>query len=268
MKNPVGPVVLVTGANRGLGLAFVQELNKLSSVEYIFACCRTPSKANELNKLAENNLKIHILKLDVENDDDLKEAVKSVEKVLNGKGLNVLINNAAMLTESGAEYKNADRKILQQHMSESGAEYKNADRKILQQHMSVNIVGPICVTSAFLHLLQKESDKEKPSLIVNISSDNGSIKDAIHLGTAWGNIAYGITKAGLNQYTRYMSMNECNNHIVTISVHPGWLRTDMGTSAAPLSVEEGANSVILTLQKITINDNGRFMDRHGKDMNF
>uniref|UniRef100_A0A914Z7X3 C-factor n=1 Tax=Panagrolaimus superbus TaxID=310955 RepID=A0A914Z7X3_9BILA len=249
MKNPVGPAILVTGANRGLGFAFVQELSKLSFVDHIFACCRTPSKANALTELAENNSKIHILKLDVENDDDLKEAVQKVEKVLNGKGLNVLINNAAMLTESGAEYKNADRKIL-------------------QQHMSVNIVGPICIASAFLHLLQKDSDKEKPSLIVNISSDCGSVKDAIHVGSAWGNIAYGITKAGLNQYTRYMSMNESNNHIVTISMHPGWLRTDMGTSSAPLAVEEGANSVIETLQKITINDNGRFMDRHGKDMNF
>jgi NAD(P)-dependent dehydrogenase (short-subunit alcohol dehydrogenase family) len=249
MKNPIGSAILVTGANRGLGFAFIQELSKLSLVENIFACCRTPSKANELNQFAEKNPKIHIVQLDVENENELVEAVKEVEKVLNGKGLNVLINNAAMLTETGAEYKDPDRKIL-------------------QQHMAVNIVAPICITSAFLPLLRKESEKEKPSLIVNISSDCGSIQNAPQVGAAWGNIAYGITKAGLNQYTRYMSMNESNNHIVTISVHPGWLRTDMGTAAAPLSVEDGAHSVIETLQKITVNDNGRFMDRRGKDMNF
>jgi NAD(P)-dependent dehydrogenase (short-subunit alcohol dehydrogenase family) len=247
--NPLGPNILITGANRGLGFAFIQELDYLSFMENIFACCRDPTNANKLNQLAENNPKIHVLQLDVENDDHLKEAVKSVEKVLDGKGLNTLINNAALLTDSGAEYKNPDRKIL-------------------QQHMSVNIVGPICITGAFLHLLQRESSKEKPSLIVNISSDCGSVKDAVRVGTAWGNIAYGITKAGLNQYTRYMSMNESYNHIVTISVHPGWLRTNMGTSAAPLSVEEGAHSVVETLQKITVKDNGRFMDRHGTDMNF
>ena len=65
-----------------------------------------------------------------------------------------------------------------------------------------------------------------------------------------------------------MSINEGHNHVVCVAVHPGWLRTDMGTSAAPISVEEGAHSVVETLGKLTLKDNGRFMDRFGKDMNF
>lgn len=95
----------------------------------------------ELNQLAESNPKIHVLQLDVENDDDLKEAVKQVEKLLNGQGLNVIINNAAMLTV----YLFIMCIFVNNSFQVSGAEYKNPDRKTIQQHMSVNVVAPICV---------------------------------------------------------------------------------------------------------------------------
>uniref|UniRef100_A0AC34RII7 Uncharacterized protein n=1 Tax=Panagrolaimus sp. JU765 TaxID=591449 RepID=A0AC34RII7_9BILA len=249
MTGSLGPSVFVTGSNRGLGLAFVRELLKLHGIENIFAACRNPADATELKKLAASNKSITVVKLDVENDNDIAEAVQIVEKKVGNKGLNVLINNAAVLTEKGADYRNPDRNIM-------------------NNHMNINVVSPVMITSAFLPLLQKDSSANKPSLVVNISSDCGSVADAPMVGTAWGNIAYGMTKAALNQYTRYLSSELNYNHIVAVAIHPGWLRTDMGTSAAPLSAEDGARPLLQTLQKLTVKDNGRYMDRHGKDMRF
>ena len=94
------------------------------------------------------------------------------------------------------------------------------------------------------------------------------MNDATIVGPAWGNFAYGMTKAALNQYTRYLSSEVSYNHIVTVAVHPGWLRTDMGGSSAPLSGEDGARALINTMQKLTIKDNGRYIDRNGKNMRF
>ncbi|KAE9553460.1 hypothetical protein FO519_003332 [Halicephalobus sp. NKZ332] len=249
MSGPVGPSALVTGSNRGLGLAIVKELLKVKGIENIFAGCRDPSQANDLNELAKSHKSVHVVKLDVEKDEDISEVVKYVEKVVDGKGLNVLVNNAAILTQNGADYKNPDRKIM-------------------DRHMSVNVVSPVMITSAFLPLLQKDSTADKPSLVVNISSDCGSVTDATNVGAAWGNFAYGMTKAALNQYTRYLSTEVSYNHIVTVVVHPGWLRTDMGGGSAPLSPDDGAKAVVHTMEKLTIKDNGRFMDRNGKSMRF
>uniref|UniRef100_A0A7E4VKC3 NAD(P)-binding protein n=1 Tax=Panagrellus redivivus TaxID=6233 RepID=A0A7E4VKC3_PANRE len=249
MPNPLGPSIFITGANRGLGLAFVKELVKQEQVTLIFAACRNPDQADALNALAKKHPAIQVLKMDVSNDSEIAGAVKLVKDKLGDRGLYVLFNNAAILTETGAEYIKPDRKIL-------------------EQHMSINLVSPIMVTDAFLSLLRKESSADKPSLVVNISSDNGSIQDAMTMGTAWGNIAYGITKAGLNMYTRYLGSGEKYNNIVAVSVHPGWLRTDMGTPDAPDSVEHGAEAVIETLSKLSIKDNGRYINNRGRDMRF
>uniref|UniRef100_A0A7E4VIX4 NAD(P)-binding protein n=1 Tax=Panagrellus redivivus TaxID=6233 RepID=A0A7E4VIX4_PANRE len=247
MVNPLGPSVLITGANRGLGLAFVKELVKQKQVTDVFAACRNPANANELNALAKAHPSVQLLQMDVSNDSEIADAVKQVSKKLGNRGLNVLINNAAILTFTGAEYSNPQRKVL-------------------EEHMAINIVGPIMVTDAFLPLLRKDSSAEKPSLVVNISSESGSVRDA--QPPAQGNIAYGITKAGLNMYTRYLASGEKYNHVVTVSVHPGWLRTDMGTEHAPNSVESGASAVLESISKLGIDDNGRFINNKGQDMNF
>lgn len=87
---------LITGASRGLGLAFVKELasRKSSEVSKIFAGARNNVAA--LQELFQNDPRVHFVKLDVSNQESVKEAAAEVEKQLEGKGLDVLINNAAI----------------------------------------------------------------------------------------------------------------------------------------------------------------------------
>ena len=110
--------------------------------EFIAQLFRYSFHLQKLNNLAKEFNSIHVLQLDVESEEHLKEVVKSVETILSGRGLNAIINNAAMLTVKFKLYI-----IYDWMFQSSGAEHKNPDRQILLQHMSVNIVAPICVSS-------------------------------------------------------------------------------------------------------------------------
>lgn len=87
---------LITGASRGLGLAFVKELSsrKPSEVSNIFAGAR--NNVTALQELSQSDPRVHFVKLDVTSQDSIKQAAGEVEKELKGKGLDVLINNAAI----------------------------------------------------------------------------------------------------------------------------------------------------------------------------
>lgn len=98
----------------------------------------------DLNALAKEHKSVHVVKFDVESDEDISEAVKLIEKTVGDKGLNALINNAAILTVTDFSRITLFDII---NLQESGADYKNPDRKIMDRHMSVNVVSPLMITS-------------------------------------------------------------------------------------------------------------------------
>ena len=88
--------ILITGSNRGIGLEFVKQLLTLKPANLI-ATCRNPDAANDLKELQKSNSNLHILKHDMSNTQDHARVAKETGHILNGEGLNVLINNAGVL---------------------------------------------------------------------------------------------------------------------------------------------------------------------------
>ncbi|XP_033647723.1 C-factor-like [Asterias rubens] len=228
--------VLVTGANRGLGLTFVRQLLNLAKPpEHVFACCRSPENAADLQTIASNNPAVKVLKLDVANKLTYKDTVHDVEQIVGDQGLNLLINNAGIISRGNVE---------------------NASTEDMERLYQVNVVGTLGVTQAFLPILRRaasftNSDDETMSIeksaIVNISSIMGSIT----LNNSSSAVAYRTSKAALNMLTNCMSIEFASYGVLAVAMHPGWVQTDMGgVDKAPVTPHESVSGVLATLDKL------------------
>ena len=208
---------LVTGANRGIGLEMVKRLKEgAKDGDVVIACSRSDSK--ELTDLASHSA-VHHVKLDITSDESVNEAYENVTKILDGKGLNVLVNNAGILLQS----QNPTNTTTQQ----------------LLHNFDVNVVGTHQVTVKFAPLLEKAANEAsnkaigyQRALCLNISSAVGSLENT----TSPWHSAYRVSKAGLNMLTRCTSFEFLPKGILCCAVHPGWVQTEMG----------GANALITT----------------------
>jgi NAD(P)-dependent dehydrogenase (short-subunit alcohol dehydrogenase family) len=152
--------------------------------------------------------------LDVTSERSIATAVTTVSQ--KGDHLDVLINNAGILDEDDASIADLP-----------------AER--LRRMFETNTIGPLRVTQAFLPLLRKSASAR----IVNVSSGAGQLTD---MGT-WAP-AYSISKAALNGVTGQFAAALKGEEIAVNAVCPGWVRTDMGGSEAPRSIEEGADGIV------------------------
>jgi NAD(P)-dependent dehydrogenase (short-subunit alcohol dehydrogenase family) len=228
-------MILITGANRGIGLALTAEL--LSNGQRVLATARHPAKAAGLEKLRkEHRASLEIVGLDVTSDKSAKAAAAGVD------ALDVLVNNAAVFPEEGNE---SILDIKLEHFREA---------------FETNVLGIIRVTRAFLPALEKV---ETPR-IVNISSGAGSIsaKD----DNAY--YAYSASKAALNMVTRGMAEEFRPRGICVVAMTPGWVKTDMGGPNAPLTPEESARAIARTIAKLKIEQTSLFIDRTGREVEY
>lgn len=235
---------LITGASRGLGLAFVKELasRKSSDVSNIFAGAR--SNVPALQELSKTDPRVQFVKLDVTNPESVKEAAAQVEKKLEGRGLDVLINNAAVCHYDMQKMTNPTlEKDIMREMTG------------LEEEFQVNVLGVQYTTREFLPLVEKSELKK----VVNITSTFGSISSASDPAIAWSPCpAYKITKAALNALTVQYALEYQNKGFSFIALCPGWLKTDLGSQMADLTTEEGAKAsldIILTPGQVY---NGKF----------
>ncbi|KAK0397871.1 hypothetical protein QR680_002312 [Steinernema hermaphroditum] len=250
--------VLITGANRGIGLGFVKQVLQWKDLQYLFACCRNPTSAKELNAISTSDKRVHVVQMDVVDESSVINAAAQVSDILGEIGLNLLINNAGIL-ESG------DR-----------ATWVGAQQDCFLRHFSVNSVAPVIVSKEFLPLLElasknyanPESFGIDRAAIINISSMLGSIGDNTSGSKFVPNLAYRASKAALNQVTRTISVDLVSKKILVASFCPGWVKTDMGSSAAQLEVFESTSQLCETFLKLNAENNGQFLDRTGKIMNF
>src|SRR5262245_31651614 len=179
--------VLITGANRGLGLEFTRQY--AADGWHVIACCRDPKEAPELKKL-----KAEVHALDVTS----QESIDHLAKTLNGKPIDVLINNAGT---------HGDRRS-----------FGETDIALWKQIFAVNTIAPYQVLAALLDNVVAGAQKK----VVNISSKVGSIGDA----PGGGNYAYRSSKTALNM-VMVNAAHELKNHGITILlIHPGWVQTD------------------------------------------
>ncbi len=230
--NMSSQIILVTGANRGIGLGLVRTC--LENGAHVIATARQPEYASELKALLEAHPSdLHVVPLDVCDPDSVQECVAEIGNLR--PHIDILINNAAVFPEKGNE-----------RFEELNLEY-------FVEAFETNVVGTARITQALLPLLRHSLQPR----IVNISSSAGSIGAKNDSGY----YCYSTSKAALNMFTRALAA-ELRGMIV-VAVHPGWVRTDMGGANATLSVEESASAIAGMLPGLSSKQSGCFLDRDG-----
>lgn len=228
--------VLVTGANRGLGLGFTRHY--LAGGATVFAGCRKPDQAEELQKVRESAPdRCHVLQLDVTDQSELAEAAREVEAKTDR--LDLLLNNAGVFPKN---------------------RFETVTEADLVEAFRINSIAPLLVSRQFLPLLRKGS---KP-LIVVISSLLGSVQLGATTGR-WREYAYSSSKAAVNRIIRQMQLDLAPHNVTIIGQYPGWVRTAMGGEGANLSVEDSVRRMAAGFEKLTLTDSGRIVDLDGTD---
>lgn len=230
---------LVTGANRGLGLALVRAL--LARGDRVVAACRQPGKATELNRLAgEHPGRLRVLPLDVAQPKSHAELARELPLVLGGHTdeepgrLDLLVNNAGVL--------------------HSGERFGSVSAANLEDSLRTNAMAPFLLTQALAPLL---ADGAK---VANISSQLGSIANTARFGTP----TYNIGKAAQNMATRLLAHALHERGIAVLALHPGWVQTDMGGKDAEVAAEDAAAGLLQVIEAATLCDSGRFLDWRGE----
>ncbi|MBA3535990.1 MAG: SDR family oxidoreductase [Tatlockia sp.] len=203
--------VMITGANRGLGLEFTRQLAEQNI--QVIATCRHPAEATLLKQLAKAYPIISIAKLDQSSD----KSIAKLQTQLADTAIDWLINNAGM-------------------MGDKGVTVGNINRDNFLEVMNVNCLGAIKISEALLPNLQKGHDK----LIVTLSSILGNLSTNI-----WGHAyAYRASKAALNSVMHSLAIDVAEQGIKVMLLHPGWVRTDLGGPNALIDPEDSVTGML------------------------
>jgi NAD(P)-dependent dehydrogenase (short-subunit alcohol dehydrogenase family) len=222
---------LISGANRGIGHELTRQI--LARGDHVTASVRSEEKRVRL--AAENarfGESLKTLVFDVRDEAAIRAAAESVSAPID-----VLVANAGAY---------GPRRQSTLDMDFEGA----------LNLFSVNTLGPLRTAQAFLPQVKRAKNPR----IVMVSSALGSM---VLEGSF--NIAYRAAKAALNKIAQGLAFDLKGEGVTVIALNPGWLRTDMGGPDAPLSVEEGVTGIIATIDALTIENTGRFLDYRNEE---
>lgn len=223
--------VVITGANRGIGLEFVRQYARDGAK--VIACAREPDKADELNLLAaKSQVQLHAL------DTSDFRSCAALGKELAGQPIDILVNNAG--------YYGPKRQRVGD-MDFEGWAYT----------FSVNTMGPFALSQALHSNLTAGQEKK----IVSITSGLGSTSE-----NYGGYIAYRASKAALNNVMKSLAADWRNDSIISVALSPGWVRTDMGGQSAPLSPEQSVEGMRSVIAGLTLSDSGKFLEWDGSEL--
>jgi NAD(P)-dependent dehydrogenase (short-subunit alcohol dehydrogenase family) len=220
--------VLITGANRGIGLALAEQFNNAGY--QVIGTARKPAKADALKKLGAR-----VEQLDVA---DAKSVKELATRLLNTP-IDILINNAGITG----------------HSADSLA---TLDVEQLDWVYQVNTLGPLRVTQA----LQPNLEQGKLKQVVDVSSMMGSME----LNTWGGYIGYRASKAALNSFNKTLSVELGKQGYTFVVVHPGYVQTDMNEGQGEISSQQSAQGLYKVIADLKSSDNGHFYDHTGKAM--
>jgi NAD(P)-dependent dehydrogenase (short-subunit alcohol dehydrogenase family) len=128
-----------------------------------------------------------------------------------------------------------------------------------------NVVGVTEVTQAFLPLLRKRG-QDKVKKILNMSSILASITDIGEINSTGRGPAYSVSKAALNMVTRMTANQLAKENFIIYAAHPGWVKTDMGGENAPVEPHDSIAGMLRTIDNLTPEQNGGFIDFQGKEL--
>ncbi|MGR8921384.1 MAG: SDR family oxidoreductase [Gammaproteobacteria bacterium] len=221
--------VLITGANRGIGLELVKCYAALGDT--VLACCRDPQGASAL---AAVEGQVETFALEVTD----AASVAALAGALAGRAVDLLINNAGVLGPDYAEQTAT-----------------NMDFDGWAKALDVNTMGPVRVMQALLPNLRASANPR----VVTITSQMGALD--LDLTMAYG---YCASKAALNKFMKLAAVDLGKEGINVAVVHPGWVRTEMGGAEADISPEESAAGIVETIGKLDASTNGSFWQWNGE----
>lgn len=225
--------VLITGANRGIGLEFCRQY--AAQGWRVLACSRYPEKSEELNKLASLNpglIKVHAL--DVADHVEIDRLAQD----LAGEPIDMLINNAGI-------YPDSDK---------SG--FGHTDYAEWMQAFRINTMAPLKMAETFAAHLARGRQKT----IVTITSKMGSIAD----NSGGGSYLYRSSKAALNMVVKSLAIDLKPLGIIAVVFHPGWVKTDMGGPNAMISPEQSVSGIRKVISGLVPADSGKFFGYDGQ----
>lgn len=220
------PTTLITGANRGIGLALVREFQAKGHT--VIATARDPGAATALQS---TGVELHAL--DVADP----ASIKALAAALKGRPVDFLINNAGL----------GDR-----------ADMPRLDYDRFEEILRVNTIAPIRVLDALTPNLAAGKEKVAAAL----SSQLGSIQNT-NMGFG---LAYRVSKAGLNMGLRTAAHTLAEHGITLLALHPGWVKTDMGGEAAPVEPAASASGLYKVITGSGPSKELRFLDYEGKTL--
>lgn len=237
--------VLITGANRGVGLALARQY--VAGGAEVIACCRDTARADGLKELAVSSGRVRILQLDVADE----ASIASLKRTLGDQPIDILINNAGI--NGTPKPQSADR----------------IDPENWLTTMRVNALSPMLIAHALRENLKRSSEKK----LVAISSDMAST------GVDYGatslirseRYAYRASKAALNNGMRGLARDWAADGVLVAMLNPGFVRTDMTGArgvASPISIsaEESASGLIHCIAELTSANSGSFQDYNGEPL--
>lgn len=234
--------VLITGANRGLGLEFVRSY--LTRGDRVFAGARAAAE-NGLTELGERHPhQLTVVRLDVSDPDSIRDSHAAVREQVSA--LDVLVNNAGVYSVQGSANPTERLGTL--------------DFLDALNVMRTNAIGPLIVAQQYLDLLESAHHAK----VVNISSGYGSVST----NTGGFPYYYAGSKAALNQFSRSYAVQAARHGIITVVMDPGWMQTDMGDPYAPMSPRDVAESAIDLIDALTPRDNNRFLAWDGTEQSW
>lgn len=225
--------VLITGANRGIGLEFARQY--AADGWQVVACCRQPQQAEALNRLADqykDRFSIH--RLDVR---ELAETDQLSHK-LQDLPIDILINNAGV-------YPHAQN-----------GEFDRISYDDWMEAFRVNTFAPLKMVEALVEQIACSQLK----IVATITSKMGSIAD----NQRGGSYIYRSSKAAVNMVVKSLAVDLQPRGIIAVLLHPGWVQTDMGGRGALISTKQSVTGMKSILDRVTHSDTGKFIAYDGQ----
>lgn len=229
--------IVITGANRGLGLAYTTQL--LEAGNRVFGTVRVSSNTESLEELKvayPEQLTIH--SADITSSQGIDALFQAI--VQETAGLELLFNNAGILTH--------DQTL------------ESVEHNDLRENFMINAVAPVMLTQKLLPLLKKGSSP----IVINISSSFASLN--LKNNDMPTRYSYSMSKAALNMFTKTLAGELEADGITVVSIHPGWVRTGIGGPDARFSPEESARAVLQTVEQLTLAQTGKYLAWDGREI--
>ena len=222
--------ILVTGANRGLGIEFVEQY--LNDGNEVIATYRNENSSMDLIKMGNERSNLKLLQLDVSSN----KSLNSFAENLGDSPIDIFINNAGVYGPRNSSFGNVDEENW-------------------IPAIKINAIAPILLTQLIIKNIRSGADKK----LIFVTSKMGSIDD----NKGGGAYVYRSSKTALNAVVKSLSVDLENEGIVVALIHPGWVKTDMGGPNAIIDKDTSVRGMTEVISNLNISSTGNFYNYDG-----